>query len=306
VNQHFVPKFLIEGFVNDDEPGNRGVWVYRASDRQWSKRPTKKTAALEDFYTFVEANGVRDDTQESFMGKIEKEFAPILRDAIAVCRQLAPPQPFDLLVTFCALLICRNPNTAAKTADALVRRAKELITETIATEESFQATRTELRERAGINFPNIVAADRPRLLTEFSFTATKASSLGFAMLMLQRLPEDLAHMAISFYHTSSSRPFVTSDVPYAMLWPPSSPTLEQLIVPLSATIAAVFDSDETPVYRHREASDLIVRRVNANILGGAREFLISRDPNIFPDAALEKWSSASPAERANIAHELGA
>jgi hypothetical protein len=36
-----VPKFLIEGFVNDDEPGNRSVWVYQAAERRWSKRPTK-------------------------------------------------------------------------------------------------------------------------------------------------------------------------------------------------------------------------------------------------------------------------
>ncbi len=76
VKQHFVPKFLIEGFVNEQEPGNRGVWVYRASDRRWSKRSTKKVAALEDFYTFVEANGVRDDTTEDFMAKIERQFAP--------------------------------------------------------------------------------------------------------------------------------------------------------------------------------------------------------------------------------------
>jgi hypothetical protein len=306
VNQHFVPRVLIEGFVNDEELGNRAVWVYQASHRQWSRRPTKKTAALEDFYTFVAANGVRDDSLENFMGKIEKEFAPILRNAIAARRQLAPPQPFDLLVTFCALLICRSPNTTTKTGEALMRSAKELIADAIATEESFQATRSELRERAGIEFPNVVAADRPRLLTECSFTATKAASLGFAMLMLRRLPEDLAHKAISFYHTSSSCPFITSDVPYAMLWPASSPTMEQLIVPLSATIAAVFDSGEAPIYRHRDASELNVRRVNANILGGAREFLISRDPSIFSDRSLEEWSDASQAERAQVAHELGA
>ena len=254
----------------------------------------------------MEANGVRDDTLEGFMGKTEKEFAPILRHAIAMRRQLTPPQPFDLLVTFCALLIVRNPNTAAKTGKVLVRHAKQMIADTIATEESFQAARVELHEGTRIDFPNIIAGDRSRLLTELSLTATKAASLGLAMLMLQRLPEDLAHMAISFYHAPPSYPFITSDVPYAMLWPPSAPAIDQLIVPLSASIAVVFDSGETSVYRHREASELNVRRVNANILAGAREFLVSRNPGILPYSLLERWSNASPAERAQIAHELGA
>src|SRR5438270_12361560 len=104
MNQHFVPKFLIEGFVNDEEPGNRCAWVYRASERVWSKRPTRKTASLEDFYTFVESNGVKDETLEEFMGGIERQFAPILHGAIANRRRIAPPQPFDIVVTFCALL----------------------------------------------------------------------------------------------------------------------------------------------------------------------------------------------------------
>ncbi len=168
-----------------------------------------------------------------------------------------------------------------------MREARNHIAQAIASEESFQALRTKLRERGGIDFPNIAPSDRPRLLTDFAINATQTASLGFAMLMLQCLPEELAYMAVSFYHTSSSSPFITSDIPYAILPSRSSDSgIEQFIVPFSSSVAAVFDAGEPPVYRHRDASATNVRRVNAAILSNAREFLISRDPNVFPGATL--------------------
>jgi hypothetical protein len=307
MNQHFVPKFLIEGFVNDSEPGNRGVWVYRASERRWSKRPTKKTAALEDFYTFADDTSPRDDTLEEFMGRIEKQFAQILQNVIKTRRPLTPPQPFDIIVTFCALLICRNPDTVTRTGETLVREAKQVIAEAIATEESFQAFRAELHERAGIDFPNIVPEHRARLLTDFSVDATKAGSVGFAGLMLQVLPESLGHMAVTFYHTSSSRPFITSDLPYAVIWSQENVgQIEQLVVPLSSCVTAVFDAGQMPTYRHLDASPAIVRQVNGAILSVAGDFLISRDPEVIPVQILERWSRASQHDRAIIAQELGA
>jgi hypothetical protein len=307
MNQHYVPKFLIEGFVNEDELGNRGVWVYRASDCDWSKRPTRQTAALDDFYTFVENDEPRDDTLEESMGRIEKLFAPILRDAISTRREIAPPQPFDAIVTFCSLLICRNPTTAARTGDILVRKAKQIMSEVIATEESFQQFRKEFIEKAGVDFPNIVAEDRPRLLTDFRVSPTRLGSLGISMLTLQFLPEQLATMAISFYHTSLALPFITADVPYAIK-PATSDSdsfeIEQLIVPLSPSVTAVFDAEEPPLYRHRDASEANVRQVNAAILCSAREFLLSRDPNVIPIDVLRRWSEASPDERVLIAGGL--
>jgi hypothetical protein len=308
MNQHFIPKFLIEGFVNDDEPSNRGVWVYRASHREWSKRPTRQTAALDDFYTFVEDNGERDDTLEESMGRIEKLFAPILRYAISTRRRIAPPQPFDVVVTFCSLLICRNPATAARTGETLVRMAKQVMSEAIATEESFQQFRKEILEQAGVDFPNIVAQDRSRLLTDFRVTPTKVGSLGVSMLALQILPEELATMAISFYHTPAARPFITSDVPYAIKSAPSDSAdsfeIEQLVVPLSSSVSAVFDVEEPPLYRHRDASEANVKQINAAILCSAREFLVSRDPNVIPIDLLRRWSEASPNDRGLIAAEL--
>src|SRR5438874_639811 len=128
MNQHFIPRFLVEGFVAP-EKGNRGVWVYRASTHGWSKRPTRQTAALEDFYTFVEANGDRDEALEAYMAEIEREAAPYVRKIIAERPRLSKPDPHDVVVTFCALLICRNPSMIQRTKSVLEQYAQEMLAE---------------------------------------------------------------------------------------------------------------------------------------------------------------------------------
>jgi hypothetical protein len=302
LNQHFIPKFIIEGFVNEDEPGNRGVWVYRASDQRWSKRPTKKTAALEDFYSFVEENGVRDDELEKLMGNIEREAAPFIQGPITEGARLAPPRPFDIVNTFCALLICRNPSSVQRTGDVIVRQAKSIFQEMISSDEKFQEFRRELREATGVDFPNIIPADRPRLLTDFAINATKTGRLGFAMFMLQVLPEILGQMAVTFFHSDTSTAFVTSDLPYAILpGPTNEQVIEQLVVPLSSTLTAVFDIDDSPKYRHVKASASEVRQINATMLSVAREFVISRDPKIFALEPLSRWARSSASERVTMA-----
>jgi len=307
MNQHYVPKLILDGFVNPDEPGNRGVWVYRRSTQQWLKRPTRRVASIDDLYNFTSSDEPRDDTIEQSMSSIESTFAAVLREAIIPRRAIALPRPFDIVVTFCALLMCRNPSTGDKMGDIMVRDAKAHFASVIASDEAFQAFRTEMRDRAGIDFPNIVPADRPRLLTDFAINPTKFGSLGVALLGLQVFPEQLAQMAISFYHTSSSDPFITADRPYAIVNVGDTAEIEQLVVPLSATVAAVFDTGEPPAYRHRDASHANVLQANAAILSSAEDILISYTPNVIAPEVLNRWALAvSPEERTLIARELGA
>lgn len=309
MNQHYVPKLLLDGFVNEQEAGNRGLWVYRASTQRWLKRPTRRVASIEDLYNFVSPDEPRDDTVEESMSNIESGFATILRETIALKRPIAPPRPFDIVVTFCGLLICRNPAAAARVGDSLVREAKQHMSSVIATDEAFQEFRAELRDRAGIDFPNVVPADRPRLLTDFAINATKLGSLGMALLGLNVLSEQLSGMTISFYHTSHRNPFITADVPYAILSAVNDANevqIEQLVIPLSATVAAVFDTGDSPIYRHRDASEAHVRQINAAILSGAEDILISYRADVIPPALLSRWSTSDAGNRVLIARELGA
>src|SRR5229473_6608332 len=109
VNQHYIPKFILEGFVDLSDLGNRGVWTYKVSERKWSKRPTRRTASLDDFYSLVDLGGDRDDAVENYLRAIETPMAVLLSAEIAVRRSISPPRPHDLFVTFCSQLICRNP-----------------------------------------------------------------------------------------------------------------------------------------------------------------------------------------------------
>jgi len=307
MNQHYVPKLILDGFVNPEEPGNRGVWVYRRSTRRWRKRPTRRVVSVEDLYNFTSPDEPRDDTIEQSMSNIESTFAAVLREAIIPKRAMAPPRPFDVVVTFCSLLMCRNPSTGDKMGEIMVRDAKAHFASVIASEQAFQAFRTEMRDRAGIDFPNIVPADRHRLLTDFAINPTKFGSLGVALLGMQIFPEQLAQMAVSFYHTSSSDPFITADRPYAIVNVAETTEIEQLLVPLSATVAAVFDAGEAPVYRHRDATHANVLQANAALLSAAEDILISYAPDVIAPELLNSWTLAvSSEELALIARQLGA
>ena len=296
MNQHFIPKFLIEGFVDSRPNGNRGVWVYRAATKTWSKRSTRKTAALDDFYSFVEANGERDDTLEQMMQSIETPMARILRKEILNRRSLAPPRPYDLFVTFCALLICRNPATVARVQEILAREAKKLMTDVVASKEKFHEFRKEFKEETGKDFPNLVEPEKA--MAALKVTATKAGGLGFSIAMLEILAEALGKMAVDFVFSPEGKPFITSDLPYTTSPSPrGGDRFNQVIVPLSAEVVAVFNESEKPVYEYVDTSPSGVFALNQTMLSVAREYVISSRNDAVPDDLLRAWANAPPEDR---------
>src|SRR3954453_23050379 len=244
MNQHFVPRFLIENFVDPQSRGNRGVWVYRASTQQWSKRPTRRTASLDDFYTFLAANGDSDNTYEDFMEKIETLLSPFVRDGIERRRRLSPPQPYDVFVAFCALLICRNPQTVRRTRDALVRRAYAELDRHFSTPEAFQKMRAEYHQHTGKDFPNFV--DPRAVLANLKLDATHEAAIGFAGLALSSLNEVLGKCRVTFLCAPESSSFITSDVPYDIRTD-NSGEISNVCVPLSPRTAALFVPDTNPM-----------------------------------------------------------
>jgi len=290
LNQHFISRFLIENFVDESAPGNRGVWVVRARDGLWTKRSTRTTGSLEDFYTIVQEDGAHDDTLEDFMEKIETQVAPIIRNGIELGRPLPPPQPYDVFVCFCALLICRNPSTFERVKETLVSNMVDEMKRDFADQESFQKFRSEFKEHTATDFPNYV--DPAKVLSGFKVSVTREGGLGFSLLMLQPLNEYLGRLHVRFLRSPTDHTFITGDCPY-VIDTSQSGLIEQLLVPLSPRTCAMFYPDTETKYDYLDVDDQAVDRVNSSVLRAAREFLIAYSPDAVSEELVARWAASN-------------
>jgi hypothetical protein len=305
LNQHYVPKFIIEGFVDQASQGNRGAWVYHADHRQWQKRPTKRTASLDDFYSLIEPSGEREDAIEDLLREYETPVARLLERDIAIRRPIASlPDRDDVFITFCAFLIARNPVTVDAARGVLAREARALINEITASGEAFQKFRSDVEIGTRQVFPNIV--DFQRLRTDFAVDATKAGSLALAIATSAFWRDRLPKMDVAFLFAPAGSPgFITSDVPYVWITKENSEhELDQVIIPLSAQIAAIFDSSEQPSYGYDDASERLVQSVNRAILTVADRIIISSSQAVFEKALLDRWAAADHERRLDLVRFL--
>lgn len=187
MRQHYIPEFILKGFVEEGAPGNRGIWVFDAKRQRWNKRPTRRTASIDDFYSFVESGGERDDQLEDFLQSLETPVAMLLARDIAAKRPLGAPHPEDLFVTFCAFLIVRNPLTIDQVKKDLAQRARDFLEEITASPEAFQHFRAEVAAGTGQEFPNLI--DFRRLRTDFAVNTRKAGGLSVSLGMSIALRE---------------------------------------------------------------------------------------------------------------------
>jgi hypothetical protein len=303
VNQHFIPRFIIEGFVDHVATGNRGVWVYRATTQSWAKRPTRRIASLEDFYSFVEANGDRDDTLEHYMQEIETQIAPFFRNGIEKRRRLNVPREDDAFVTFCALLICRNPTTVERTKRALEALAYTTLHEAFSTPQSFQDLRRRFREKTGKEFPNFV--NPLEVLSKFRPSATHAAGLGFSILNLAFLCHVLGNSQATFLCAPANSPFITSDVPYYMGFSRAG-EIAEILVPLSARTSVVFHPNQEPRYQYLNLTATEVEIEREQMLRVARGFIISPSTEVFTSLQLAQWSRKRHAATTAVSRPAGA
>lgn len=304
MRQHYIPKFIVEGFVTDDSSGNRGVWLYSATRKKWDRRPTTRVASAQDFYSFIEASGERDDQLEQFLESIETPVAKLLKRDILARNPLQPPHPDDIFVTFCALLIMRNPATISRTKAVLVNNAKDHIDEITSSHESFQAFRRDFAAKTGRDFPNII--EFQRLRTDFEIGATKSAGLGFSLAASVAIREDLGRMAVDFMFAPAAGPrFITGDVPFVIINSETDKTkFDQVVIPLSAEVTAIFNASDQPEYGYLTASSSNVCAVNRAMLGVAQNFIISSTRDPFPSEILDRWAEADRDGRIEIVREL--
>jgi hypothetical protein len=303
--QHYIPKFILEGFVDEKAPGNRGVWTYHARYKSWQKRSTKKTASVDDLYSFIEPEGTREDGVEEMLHKFETPMALLLKKDIGARRRIgSQPHRDDLFITFCSLLLARNPATVDYAKATLVREAKEWLTEITESSEAFQNFRNEYSKGLGVEFPNVV--DFRRLRDGFRISATQAAGLGLALMSSRVFADRLTTMDVDFlFAPAGGLQFITADVPYLIIGMPEDRTVfDQVVVPLSAQITALFNASENPEYQYVDATDAQVRSINRAMLMAAREMIISKTPDVFPREVMDEWATATPEGRVELVKEL--
>ena len=285
-------------------PATGGVWVFAASRKRWDKRPTKRTASLDDIYSFVESSGERDDQLEKFFESLETSIAMLLAKDIAAKRPLQPPHPDDLFVTFCAMLIARNPTTIDLTKDFLVRMAQEIVEEMTASPEAFQTFRRDFVVGTGQEFPDLI--EFQRLRTDFKVSATKAGGLGFSLGMAISLRDKLGAMTVDFMFAPSGGPkFITADLPFMVIYSDVEPEqFDQVVIPLSADIAAIFNVSSNAEYAYVTATPANVRAINRAMFGVSEQYIISSSPEALPADILGRWAAADRAARVELVREL--
>jgi Protein of unknown function (DUF4238) len=304
VLQHYIPRFILEGFVDAKDAGHRGVWVYHSKHQAWQKRPTRRTGSGKDIYTLFESTGERDDALEDLLSNVERPAAKLLRHDITTRKRIASaPHAQDLLINFCSLLIARNPATIGRTKGVLERKAKEWLDEITASSEAFQAFRDEYKVTTGRDFPDVV--DFQRLRTGMRISATKRAGLAFSIATARAFAEKLSAMKVTFLTTTTSATFITGDVPYVIVGKgDDASVLDQVILPVSAEMTIVFDAAAEPRYLHADAVPATVRSVNRAMLLAAQEIVISKSRDVFSDDILKIWSTSNAAQREDLIRRL--
>ena len=303
MKQHYVSKFIVEGFVDEAGDGNRGVWVFNSKVRRWAKRPTRRTASSDDFYTLFDQVGQRDDALEALFESVETPMAMLLRKDLMAQRPIAGrPASEDLFIHFCSLLIARNPAMIDRMKSHLAREGQSLFREITASDEAFQAARSEYQQATGkqlLNIQNIA-----RLRDKFAISATKAGGL-LAIGGAELIAEKLSAMTVDFLIPTGGGTFITGDIPYVLIGHEDHPgELDQVIIPLAANFAAVFNSSEQPLYEYVDVPPNVVSSVNRAILTNGSEVLISKSPDVFPVSVLERWASSDEAGRVSLVIEM--
>ena len=202
---HYLPQFYLEGFSYDgrlvvfDEPRNR-VRV----------ESSLNTAVRGHYYSFVDATGSKVAEVESDLARIESRAKPVFQALSA--RQALSLQERYYLAVFLGFLACRTP--------AFERSINETIT-----------GRAEVVLRKNLEQPNAdelfgtPPAELTALLDSGQF-ALETHPNDRISQMIDRAPELGKDFFVSDWtvlHTDERNAFVTSDSPFAIVYPDPVP-----------------------------------------------------------------------------------
>lgn len=70
MRNHYVPQFYLKYFLS---PSPKTLWVYDKKDLSISSRTPSNTAVIGGFYSFENKNGIKDNSMEEYLSKVEND-----------------------------------------------------------------------------------------------------------------------------------------------------------------------------------------------------------------------------------------
>jgi len=210
--QHFIPAGYLSSWCDPDTPQGQKpyVWLFESSSRDGRPKAPRNIFSEPDFYTETAPAGTRDLGLEDFLGRLESQFAHLMRSKIEPRKELDAAQ-HSLLCVFCAAMHARTramrEHTREQWSSILATGEKIEQWAQTASPEQLNALRPVFPPRA--TEESVMSLDDIRGVVNFpAQTALR--------LMVSSESPILARMDMSILCTADDLGFITSDHP--CLW----------------------------------------------------------------------------------------
>jgi len=298
MKQHYLPQFYLKGFCVPESPIGYEpyLWVYFRSSQKWQKRAPKNLATESDLYSFIEANGNRNDEIEKMLSVIESRMAEIIKTKI----EKRQPLNFEDRVTiaiFVAFMSIRVPAFHEHIGSFVTEVAERIMMLQANHPEAFPALKKHYEQETGQSLPEWFG---PKDLdpSKYIIQPSKTFLLGLVLSPVNEIAYIFSNMNWTFFFTSPEVSFITSDWPYCIVNPKLvgsfyGPGLAQrdveVTVPLTSTVT-LFARWEKGDSLYKDARINTVEQVNRKILSYAQKFIIANRID-FPGCELvAKWA----------------
>lgn len=219
-SQHYIPQFLLRGFLDPSRPTDPVIWAYNGSNHQWKRMRPRRAAALPGFYTITNRQGEEANEIETYLSQLENKAAKILRDAIIPRRILNDEQRCNL-AEFIAAMFARVPFIQESISGIFQNVGENIawLTYQRFTDdpEGFEEHKRNLESKSGLSFDGLL----PEHLnpSNYRIIPNRAYILGVAFDQIERIMGYLLKMSWTFLHTTQQFPFIISDNPVAVINP---------------------------------------------------------------------------------------
>lgn len=268
---HYVPQFYLRGFARD--AAHPRLFVVDTESRTSFTTSPSNVAVELDFHT-VDAPGHPPDIVETQLAQLESEISPAL-ERIRASRSLQSDENRELLISFIALLLVKNPGMRGRLSDA-IGKAELYRLQMMASNPTAWDARMERAKREGTFEAEADTQQLRELVLQGAFdiglSVPAHLSLEFGVL-----PEIIALIAARDWMLFSAKDgqtgFVTSDNPVTLSWfdqegaqfqPGLGLRKTQLIFPISNDLAAIGTFEYAP--RVISADDDFVAKINGNTI----------------------------------------
>lgn len=215
---HFVPEFLLAGFTPSGTKDDYLHVIDQKQAKRWRAKP-KEVAHERDFYR-VEAPGVKDDTVEEGLAKIEALSATVIK-TIAEKKVLPEGEDLLTLMTFVALMAARTPRVRKVFADPMIQMIERMGEMMTSTRERWEQT-VENAKRDGVELKGDLSYEKMKDFID-NKRYTIEPSQGYHILTLLETTKTIYPLLPKRNWTllvarDGAGEFICSDDPIGLIW----------------------------------------------------------------------------------------